>query len=132
VTISSDHLRTRATACLVLATLAIRALVPLGYMPGKLLQGELVELCPVASAATFAFLNLGHAHSHHHGESNDDVPSIGVACPIGSSLFFDAIPAMEVSVAQVRRVHEQPVSRSVAGYILLPSQPHPARGPPHS
>ncbi|MEM8815354.1 MAG: hypothetical protein AAGE85_05975 [Pseudomonadota bacterium] len=41
---------------LIVLTLAVRAIVPLGYMPGKLLAGEFMVLCPAGSAPSFALL----------------------------------------------------------------------------
>ncbi|MEO1204573.1 MAG: hypothetical protein AAFX10_17860, partial [Pseudomonadota bacterium] len=55
----------------------LRALIPLGYMPGNLLAGEFARLCPsVLPEATLADSHHGH---HGHGEA-DPVASTSQQC----------------------------------------------------
>jgi len=50
-----------------LLSLALRAVVPLGYMPGALVSGDWITPCPTGFPAAF-FKDAGHAHHHaHHG-----------------------------------------------------------------
>jgi len=89
----------KAWPTLVLAALALRAIVPAGYMPGSIPDGELMVLCPEASAAAFTLVagltrtESGHAHHHHHGHSGTDSggTSVDSRCPIGTALKLDAI-----------------------------------------
>ena len=123
-------LRRIATSLLV-ATLAVRALLPMGYMPGNLAAGELAELCPVASAATFQLLGSAAEHSHHHGDDSDAI-SVDTACPIGSSLFFDALPTLP-SALELQDL--QPVLAITArdqSVLTAPQTIHRARAPPLS
>ena len=63
------------------ACLFMRALVPAGYMPGNLLAGEYMVLCPVGVPAELAALLHG-GHGNHGG----DVVDADRTCPIGSAL----------------------------------------------
>jgi len=123
-------LRQIATA-LLLGTLAVRSLLPLGYMPGNLLDGKFAELCPVASAATYALLSEHDSH-HEHNAPGDAAYSIDSACPIGSTLFSDALPATYPSTAiaplasQYRQVHV------LQSFSARPQPVYPARAPPNS
>lgn len=123
-------------AVLLLATLGVRALLPAGYMPGNLLDGKFAELCPVASAATFTLLAADTTHHHHgqhgNGERDDAAYSIDSACPIGSSLFADALPAADITISPVPRSRD--FERATPGSVFT-SKPHryyPARAPPVS
>ena len=117
---------------LLLATLAVRALVPLGYMPGNLLAGEFAELCPVASAATFALLGDAATHDHHHGDESSSAVSVGSACPIGTSLYFDALPALQFTAdlqLQQQVLHDAIVTRQFQATLAAA---YAARAPPSS
>lgn len=82
----------------LVACLLLRALIPIGYMPGSIPDGEWMMLCPVASAETYELMaSPGHAH---HGARDADAVSVGDACPIGSALAlvvvaFPGIPSVE-------------------------------------
>jgi len=68
-------------------TLAIRALIPVGYMPGDMTAGEIVVLCPTGMPAeVMQALHRGH---HDHDQSVVDVDR---SCPIGTALQPDFIP----------------------------------------
>jgi hypothetical protein len=87
----------RAAACLILATLAVRALIPLGYMPGNLLAGEYMVLCPAGMPQSM--IASGH---HEHHEPGEESASAEQACPIGSALQLAAVPTPdfpEISVS---------------------------------
>jgi hypothetical protein len=70
-----------------LATLAVRALTPDGYMPGSAQSGLLYEMCPEGMPAEIMQALAGDSHHHHHG-SGDDAASPGSSeqCPIGHML----------------------------------------------
>jgi hypothetical protein len=121
----------RIAAMLLIGSLAVRALVPLGYMPGNLLAGNLAELCPVASAATYTLLAAHDLHRHQHdGASGEAAYSIDSACPIGSTLFADALPAMFAPIDTLT-VDGKFQLDLVARYYYPTLQPaYPARAPP--
>jgi hypothetical protein len=101
-------------------------------MPGNLLAGELAQLCPVASAATFELLSSKATHQHHHGEPGKELPSVGSACPIGSSLFFDALLALDGFGSVALQQHELPPAIPVRSYLATFNRTYAARAPPHS
>ena len=121
-------------AFLLLATLGIRALVPVGYMPGNLLDGKFAELCPVASAATYALLPAhdNHHHDHQSGGQDDAAYSMDSACPIGSSLFSDALPMADQMVEPAIRpqTFERPLF--FRPHSAKQHRNYPARAPPVS
>jgi hypothetical protein len=121
----------RVATSLLVATLAVRALLPMGYMPGNLAAGEFAALCPVASAATFQLLGSAAEHSHHHGDDSDTI-SIGTACPIGSSLFFDALPTLPTAVElqDLQAIFE--ITAEDQSVQTAPQTIHRARAPPLS
>lgn len=119
-------------SALLLGTLAVRALLPLGYMPGNLLDGEIAQLCPVASAATYSLLSAGSPHHHQHGAPGDAVYSIDSACPIGSTLFSDALPATYPSNAIVPHATEYRQVHVPQSFSARPQPVYPARAPPYS
>lgn len=88
-----------------LATLALRALTPEGYMPGSPGSGLLFELCPEGMPAeVMQALSGGGGHHHHHqGHGEDGGASMPGTeqCPIGhmlvSAIAVDAdVPAVVI------------------------------------
>ncbi len=61
--------------------LTLRALIPLGYMPGNLLAGEFVVLCPTGVPAEV----MRALHGDHH-DHEQPVMDVDKTCPIGSAL----------------------------------------------
>lgn len=78
----------RLAATFAIAAVVMRALIPLGYMPGNLLEGEFMVLCPSGSGGQ------GLVSSHHHGEHGEMGIEIDAdeACPIGVTLKYAALP----------------------------------------
>lgn len=117
----------RLAGGVLLVALVARSLIPFGYMPGNLLAGEPVVLCPVASAAALALIGQHELHHHHHGSG---APSVDKSCPIGTALLLD------VAVDSTRfagLVESTPVAATVpddVAYRVAPRQIYPARGPP--
>ena len=83
----------RFAAGLALLGLIARALIPLGYMPGNLLAGEFMVLCPSGLPA-----NLAHALHDHHDAATVTVEA-DRACPIGAALTYAAMPTEAVPTA---------------------------------
>ena len=99
-------------------------------MPGSILDGELMVLCPVASAPAVELLQARASHQHHHAGADNDDPSVSSACPIGSSLFFDVVPEVDAQLALARLpLFITRLSRAI-GHVESVSHPHAARGPP--
>jgi hypothetical protein len=79
----------RTVAIVLSAGLLLRALTPLGYMPGTSDDGFVFELCPEQLPPGFVMPGAGSAnHQHHHGNSGespaDAEPDL---CQIGHLLF---------------------------------------------
>lgn len=102
----------------VLMLLALRLIMPAGYMPAPAGSGLLFELCPEGLPVAVISAISGGGHHHHHGGDDDSKSgSTNDQCPIGHMLsatiaFDDAdalqwLPAPEsfqaVSVRSVRR-----------------------------
>jgi hypothetical protein len=69
-----------------LATLALRALTPDGYMPGSAESGLVYELCPDGMPAEIMQALAGDSHHHHHhGDDGTTSVSSTEQCPIGVS-----------------------------------------------
>ena len=71
---------------LLLATLALRVMIPVGYMPAVIGSGLLFELCPEGMPAT-VMQALGGHHHHHEPNSDGDQASFDTEqCPVGHLL----------------------------------------------
>jgi hypothetical protein len=60
---------------LLLLSFGLRALTPVGYMPGSIADGSLYVLCPGSTPGASYFLDLdhsGHASGHHHEQGDSD------------------------------------------------------------
>lgn len=75
-------------AGIVFVALGARAIIPLGYMPGDLLAGEFMVLCPSSNAPEL-FKSEHHAHADHKKSGID----ADTTCPIGTVLLVAAISA---------------------------------------
>lgn len=74
-----------------IAGLILRALIPLGYMPGNIFAGEFMVLCPSGVPASFT-MALGH---HHHGQDTTAVDA-DQTCPIGTALQHAWLPQAHI------------------------------------
>lgn len=80
---------TRWTLGILAAVLLMRAMIPVGYMPGNLLDGEFARLCPTG-------LPMSLAHAGHHAAHDDTELSADKACPVGFALKFAALPTAQI------------------------------------
>lgn len=115
----------------LLVGLATRAIIPAGYMPGNLLAGELMVMCPAGGATTIALLQPKKPHQHPHHGDGSETRSADESCPIGLALLLDAIsdvPAAPDATLQVN----QPI-KSVMGTQRLPeaARMYSTRAPPN-
>lgn len=123
---SRRHLR--RLIMLLVPLLALRALVPTGYMVASG-SGELrLVLCDASLGGSDMHAMSGHQehdpHLHHHGDGNghDRMPSAGEHCPFAHAP-FNAPPARMLVVASVHAPVFRFLSRSIEH---LP----PTTGPP--
>lgn len=94
----TDRLRSaKRIPLLVLAALfLLRALIPAGYMPGNLLDGEFVRLCPVGLPEG-AFGELHAGHSGHGAHSDTGAAEADASCPAG--IILSAVAFVPPSLA---------------------------------
>lgn len=120
--------RHRSLAVLILfACLVLRAMIPSGYMPGNLLAGEFMVLCPQGLPAPTL-----HAMHHDHDDRQQVLFDADSSCPIGSVLLVAAPPPsapLQNSVAVAKS--------SLHAAVELPRQFSPiffynSRAPPRS
>lgn len=85
-------------------TFFLRALIPAGYMPGNLLEGEFVRLCP---AGLPAFTRHEVHAGHHDGQAEDGFSAdseLSSVCPLGAGFgqagLLGALPAPVPAMAQ--------------------------------
>jgi hypothetical protein len=120
----------RFALVMVLATLALRAVVPAGFMPAAIGNGLPFEMCPSAVPAEILAAMSGAGHSHHqhhagHNAAGSDGHFNTGDCPIGQALsaavaFDDLQPAVIAPAAAPLNASEpaalpsleQPVRRS--------------------
>lgn len=123
VTTGKQRIR-RFAAGLALIGLVARAMIPLGYMPGNLLAGEFMVLCPSGLPA-----NVAHALHNHHDAATVTVEA-DKACPIGAALQYAALPTDAAATVQATPMQpaESPDPVSLQG--LKPLRLFLARAPP--
>ena len=82
------RLPTNALSCaLVLGLLALRVLVPAGYMPASAGSGLFFELCPDGLPDALISAFSGSQGHYHHGRGGDATAvSTADQCPIGHML----------------------------------------------
>lgn len=114
----------RKFAVLALGAVLLRALIPLGYMPGNALAGEFVVLCPTGLPAAIA-QTLHDGHLHHEPAVDMDQE-----CPIGNALQTAALPApLPAAIVTGDRVRYD-AAESVTPPYRAPVRQYPIRGPP--
>ncbi len=129
-----------------LLAVAMRAVVPTGYMPGSIPAGEWMVLCPANSAAAYALLeaiapagtgghdhHAHHGHHGHHGADSANGASAGApeSCPLGTALgqtaLVDDPAAASQTLPRAAGVLPPPVAAPRAHPI---DRHYPVRGPP--
>jgi len=117
---------------LVAAALLLRALIPVGYMPGNLLAGEFARLCPVGLAG-IAVHGSHDRHATHdgHGDEGESADALsGETCPIGFALKAAALFA-EIGLPAVEVFPDHPATVTVDAYLPgTAPQRFRARAPP--
>lgn len=75
---------------LLFGCLLLRTLIPIGYMPGNLLAGDYMTLCPQGLPAAIA----ERFHAGHHG-TGGTVLDADRLCPLATALLAAAPPPAE-------------------------------------
>lgn len=118
----------RWAGTVTVACLLARALIPLGYMPGNILDGEFMVLCPAGIGAG-AITGLHRGHNGHNADS-DSVVDADRTCPLGTALKYAALPTNEITLFETSK---SPVVRDVSGDDVSDSEVPPgfrSRAPP--
>jgi hypothetical protein len=71
---------------LLLAALALRAVIPIGYMPGSLGGELLLELCPDGMPTAMVQALGGEQHHHHGGDKDQTTDASLDQCQMGHML----------------------------------------------
>lgn len=123
VTHSARHRMLRRTVFVLAALLLLRATIPVGYMPGNLLDGEYVRLCPVGLPSTFA--------SHHEGhDGHEESSGTEASCPLGLLLSAVAIHGTAAIGENIEPQSLRPVAPAVLSVQRKPFRVVRARAPP--
>ncbi len=132
----------RQLSLAVLAALFMRAIIPLGYMPGNLLAGEFMLFCPSGGGAAFLpppTATSGHHHEHHAGaddaqdeDGNYAGNTVGVdsSCPIGSVLVAACLPNPEPADIALDRSPAAIGTRHSLVFSSVPIRNYQVRAPP--
>lgn len=112
-----------------LATLALRALTPDGYMPGSATSGLLYELCPDGMPAEIMQTLAGGGYHHHHGSDDAAAVTGTEQCPIGHML-ASAVAADSGSSTEALPDSPEYEEVSVAILFRAPATVYRSRAPP--
>ena len=112
----------------LLLGLSARIIIPSGYMPGNLLDGEFMVLCPTDAAAEL----LGHRHhtAQHGAASHEPAAGADVTCPIGSALTAAIAPAFALPAVHVPRANRVVVHAVSPPRTGRAPAPYSSRDPP--
>lgn len=102
----------------------MRALIPLGYMPGNVLAGEFMVLCPTGLPLPAA------ESSHRHHDESQIMFDADRVCPIGAALQYAAIPVDLVEVSLSTGFQEAPIAEPLTLPAQKPLRLFRVRAPP--
>lgn len=114
----------RIAAGVAIIGLLARALIPLGYMPGNLLAGEFMVLCPSGLPGRVG------ASLHHHHETSETAFDADRTCPIGAALQYAALPTDVVEADLSAGFRQAPPAEPLTLHDLKPLRVFRARAPP--
>jgi hypothetical protein len=127
----------RWLASLLVVALALRALIPVGFMPGG--NGQLaLQICPEGFPAFLLNAPPGHSSGHHHHEGHESSRTPGHDhkswmqghCPFGAAAGAPAVCQSLVVNVDLKSVAPLPDTAAVAAVLdfrFLVAQP---RAPP--
>jgi len=117
----------RSAVMLLLAAMALRAVMPVGYMVGTLGGDLLFELCPEGMPSAMVQALGGE---HHHGSSDDEASAVSIEqCPMGHLLMpvaFNASTSLSLVPQHTPAIIDFP--RLVA--IVATTSAYLSRAPP--
>jgi hypothetical protein len=119
---------------MTLACVAVRSLIPVGYMPGNLLLGETVAMCPVASEGPLRLINWRQPNADradNHGQHDDRDRSGDETCPIGNALLAAAVSSEPLPQIVIPTGNSQPGYGNETGYFPQLVRRYLTRAPPH-
>lgn len=119
-------------ACLVFLGLAMRAVMPAGYMPAPLAEGGPFVLCPGGLSGANYFLaddDGKHAHGHDHGAEGEDSAVAWEFCPTGFVSGQAALTADPAVAVPFLKPFAPEAGHVVATYPAVVPSYH-ARAPP--
>lgn len=130
MSVVSRKIRSRQMS-IVLAAVVLRAIIPLGYMPGNLLAGEFMVLCPTGLPAGVSISSTHDHHGHHdHGDGQDAMVDADRACPIGAALKHVALPVETVEAVPFVAFDVPPQAVPSALHPSRTAAPYQPRAPP--
>ena len=118
----------RNALMLLLAAIAFRAIIPVGYMPGSLGGELLFEMCPEGMPSAMVQALGG---KHHHGGGDDEAATPGLEqCPMGH-LLTPAAATNSSTTAALAPPH-MPVFLDVPRFVTVVATPiaYFSRAPP--
>jgi hypothetical protein len=118
----------RNALMLLLAAIALRAIIPVGYMPGSLGGELLFEMCPEGMPSAMVQALGG---KHHHGGGDDEAATPGLEqCPMGH-LLTPAAATNSSTTAALAPPH-RPVFLDVPRFVAVVATPiaYFSRAPP--
>jgi len=120
-------------AALVLPVLALRALIPIGYMPVSDRGGLHIDFCPgeAQPPGVLAAQPLAH-HHHHHGGADHGTPAPESHAPCLFALSASPAFAPAVAIAAVIPPATTAPAESAARRVFVPAivRAQSPRGPP--
>jgi hypothetical protein len=118
-----------ASLLLLSASLLLRALIPIGYMPAAAGSGLVFEFCPEGIPKEFVQILAGDSASGHghagHGEAADDVHH----CSVGH-LLLSATAVDDSGQAEAIPSHSVPAPVSPRFWTSVSRTTYHSRGPP--
>lgn len=120
---------------MTLACVAVRSLIPVGYMPGNLLRGETVAMCPVASEGALSLINWRQPNADRaddHGQHDDRDRSADETCPIGNALLAAAVSSEPPAQIDIPTGDSPPVHGNETGYFPQLVRRYLTRAPPNA
>ena len=114
---------------LAVVAFALRAVVPVGFMPAPLGAGGPFILCPGGPGGIALQSLLGEHMSHAAGEHEGTTHEAWEHCPVGAALAAIA-PASEPSIALPRLEHVLASPYTAIPWRAAPYSAYLARAPP--
>lgn len=131
VTTESDHRARRHLIGLVLLGLAVRVIMPAGYMPAPIGEGGPFVLCPggLSGAQYFLADDGEHADGHEHDPDDARQANAWAFCPLGA-VFGSAVLVTDLVAAVPSPLTFVPAADPQSVEISTAIRTTRVRGPP--